>query len=76
MMESERLYDCIISYHLITGQVLAETYKNDVPKEVWMSIKEEFADCEAATELQQGEVNVLLPKSNVSYITMKVLTCT
>ena len=74
MTESERLYDCIISYHLITGQVLAETYKNDLPKEVWIEVKQTFADCQDALELQTGETSVLLPKSNVSYISMRVLS--
>lgn len=72
MAVSERLYDCTITYHLITGQALIEDYKNDLPKEVWIAVKDKYEDCESILEFEQDGINVLLPKSNVSYITMKV----
>ena len=70
MTESANLIDCIISYHLCTGQVLSEPFKQDLPAELWEEIKREYADCESAIDVQIGEVSVLLPKSNISYITM------
>ena len=76
--DSERLYDCVISYHLMTGQVLNESYRNDIPTAVWATITENFTDFNSSLELNPSDTyaNVLLPKSNISYITMKVLSCT
>ena len=76
--ESERLYDCIISYHLITGQVLNESFRNDLPTEVWATITQEYSDFNCSLELHPSDTyaKVLLPKSNISYITMKVLSST
>lgn len=78
MTESERLYDCLITYHLMSGQIISESFRNDIPDEVWATVTEEFSNFEQSIELQPSDTyaKVLLPKSNISYITLKVLTCT
>ena len=74
-MESERLVDCYITYHLVNGQSVTDMYRKDLPKELWDTIRQDFSDeLMDAFELQDDEKysRILLPKSSVLYITMKV----
>lgn len=75
-MES-KTYDCQVIYHLISGQTIVESYRRDIPEEVWKMVLEEFASFKNGIELQPSTeyAKALLPKSNISYITMKVLPC-
>lgn len=74
MQNSENLYDCFITYHLSSGQTIEEVYKKDIPKEVWNSIREQFLDPPKYIEINPNEKydKLLLPKGNLSYITMRV----
>lgn len=71
-----RLADCQVTYHLSSGQNLSESYRQDIPEEVWKMVMENFLAFSQAIELQPSTefAKVLLPKSNISYITMKVHT--
>lgn len=76
MNQTERLYDCQITYHLNGGQVINESFRQDIPHEVWQSVRQEFSDFNLFIDILPSDTfaNVLLPKSNISYITMKVLS--
>lgn len=77
-MESDRLYDCLITYHLMNGETINESYRKDIPDKLWSEIMLDYAKFSEVLELTPTDTyaKVLLPKSNVSYITLKVLTCT
>ena len=70
-----RLYDCQVTYHLVAGHNISESYRQDIPEEVWKAVMENFLAFDQAVELQPSTeyAKALLPKSNISYITMKVL---
>lgn len=76
--KNERLYDCIITYHLINGQNLSESYRKDVPDLLWAGIKEDYCQVSDCLELTPSDAfaKVLIPKSNISYISLKVLCST
>lgn len=76
MDASPKLSDCQVTYHLNSGQNLSESYRQDIPEEVWKSVMEAYLAFSQAIELQPSTefAKVLLPKSNVAYITMKVYT--
>lgn len=74
-MESEKLYTCTITYHLVNGQTVSEVFEKDLPKELWAGVREDFSDeLLDSFEIQSDErfSRILLPKSSVLYITMKV----
>lgn len=75
MESANRLYDCQVTYHLVNGHNINESYRKDIPEEVWKVILENFLAFDDAIELQPSTeyAKALLPKSNISYITMKVL---
>lgn len=75
-MDTSRVYDCQVIYHLVSGQTIVESYRKDIPDEVWKIVLEEFSSFKAAIELQPSTeyAKALLPKSNVSYITMKLIS--
>jgi hypothetical protein len=52
-----------------------ESYRQDVPNELWDELTHEYTECGEYLELQPSETyaKALLPKSNISYITLKVL---
>ena len=75
MDSTPRLYDCQVTYHLIAGHNITESYRQDIPDEVWKAVLENYFFREDVIELQPSTdyAKALLPKSNISYITLKVL---
>lgn len=73
-MVTERLYDCILGYHLTNGQLISETFYQDLPSEVWATVRQEFLDFNTSMELQPSDTfaKILVPKSNILYITLKL----
>lgn len=75
-METERLYDCVITYHLKSGQNISESFRKDIPNKIWEQARLTYDEESKSIELNPSVeyAKVLLPKSNISYITMKILT--
>jgi hypothetical protein len=74
-MEAENLYNCQVIYHLVNGQTVSEIFHQDLPKEVWQKVKEEFADeliDYFELDADEKHSSILLPKNSVLYITMKI----
>ena len=72
--KNQRLADCNITFHLINGQTVTQSYKKDVPSLLWDSIKEDFLSIQETFEVEpENFLKVLLPKANILYITLKVL---
>ena len=73
-MESETLYDCHITYHLVNGQNVTEIFAQDIPKEVWGNIRDQFSDelFDSFEIDHEHFAKILIPKNSVLYISMKV----
>jgi hypothetical protein len=68
------LSNCIITFHLVDGTEISESYRQDAPEALWKEIVDEYSEISECMEIQPMNTyaHVLIPKTSILFVSIKV----
>lgn len=68
------LNNCIVTFHLVDGTEISESYRQDDAESLWKEIIDEFHEISECMEIQPMSTyaHVLIPKTSILFVSIKV----